>query len=179
MPGRGRFPAPALLLLLTACGGYRVRTDYDRQADFHAYRTFSFTPGQDPGPELLMRRVQRAVGTEMAARGFTAAPDADADLLIRYQPVMHVKRGPVFSFGVGVGSYGPGGGVGAGVSRSTGGRPDLVADIALDILDARSRSVLWHGIAENAVGPSLSPEEADAAAQKAVKDLLSGFPPGK
>jgi hypothetical protein len=174
-----RAAAPALLLLLTACGGYRVHTDYDRQADFHAYHSFSFVPGQDPGPELLLRRVQRAVEAEMAAKGFTGAPDQGADLLVRYQPVMHVKRGPVFSFGVGVGSYGPGGGVGAGVSRSTGGRPDLVADLALDILDARSRAVLWHGTAENAVGPSLSPEEADTAVQKAVRDLLSGFPPGK
>jgi hypothetical protein len=179
MAGGGRLLAPALLSLLAACGGYRVRTDHDRQADFGAYRTFSFVPGQDPGPELLMRRVQRAVEAEMAAKGFASAPDADADLLVRYQPVMHAKPGPVFSFGVGVGSFGPGGGVGAGVSRSTGGRPDLVADIALDILDARSHSVLWHGAAENAVGPSLSPEEADAAVQKAVKDLLSGFPPGK
>jgi len=173
-----RAAASALLLLFTACGGYRVRTDYDRRADFHAYRSFSFAPGQDPGPELLMRRVQRAVEAEMGSKGFTASPETDADLLIRYQPVMHVKRGPVFTFGVGVGSYGPGGGVGAGVSRSTGGRPDLVADIALDILDARSRAVLWHGTAENAVGPSLTPEEADTAAQKAVKDLLAGFPPG-
>lgn len=170
--------APALLLLLTACGGYRVHTDYDRQADFRAFHTFSFVPGQDPGPELLLRRVQRAVESEMAAKGFTGAADPGADLLVRYQPVMHVKRGPVFSFGVGVGSFGPSGGVGAGVSRSTGGRPDLVADLALDILDARSRAVLWHGTAENAVGPALSPEEADAAVQKAVKDLLSGFPPG-
>ena len=174
-----RAAAPALLVLLTACGGYRVRTDYDRQADFRAYRSFSFVPGQDPGPELLLRRVERAVEAEMGAKGFTGASDPDADLLVRYQPVMHVKRGPVFTFGVGVGSYGPGGGVGAGVSRSTGGRPDLVADIALDILDARSRAVLWHGTAENAVGPSLTPEEADAAVQKAVKDLLAGFPPGR
>jgi len=172
-----RAAVPVALLLLTACGGYRVRTDYDRQADFHAYRSFSFASAQDPGPELLLRRVQRAVEAEMGSKGFAAA--TDADLLVRYQPVMHVKRGPVFSFGVGVGSYGPGGGVGAGVSRSTGGRPDLVADIALDILDARSRAILWHGTAENAVGPSLSPEEADAAVQKAVKDLLAGFPPGK
>lgn len=179
MAGRGKLLAPALLSLLTACGGYRVHTDYDRQADFRAYHTFSFVPGQDPGPELLMRRVQHAVETEMAAKGVTIAPAADADLLVRYQPVMHAKPGPVFSFGVGVGSFGPGGGVGAGVSRSTGGRPDLVADIALDILDARSRSVLWRGTAENALGPSLSPEEADAAAQKAVKDLLLGFPPGR
>ena len=172
-----RAAASVALLLLTACGGYRVRTDFDRQADFHAYRSFSFVPGQDPGPELLLRRVQRAVEAEMGAKGFTGAADADADLLVRYQAVMHVKRGPVFSFGVGVGSFAPGGGVGAGVSRSTGGRPDLVADIALDILDGRSHAVLWHGTAENAVGPSLSPEEADAAVQKAVKDLLSGFPP--
>lgn len=170
---------PVALLLLTACGGYRVRTDHDRKADFHAYRSFSFAPAQDPGPELLLRRVQRAVEAEMGSRGFTGAADADADLLVRYQPLMHVKRGPVFSFGVGVGSYGPGGGVGAGVSRSTGGRPDLVADITLDILDGRSHAVLWRGTAENAVGPSLSPEEADAAVQRAVKDLLSGFPPDR
>ena len=173
-----RAAAPALLLLLTACGGYRVHTDYDRQADFQCLPLVQLRPGQDPGPELLLRRVQRAVEAEMAAKGFTGAPDQGADLLVRYQPVMHVKRGPVFSFGVGVGSYGPGGGV-AGMSRSTGGRPDLVADIALDIMDARSRAVLWHGTAENAVGPSLSPEEADAAVQKAVKDLLAGFPPGR
>lgn len=177
MPVHGRYLPPVLLLLLTACGGYRVRTDYDRQADFRAYHTYAFVPGDDPGPELLMRRVQRAVDAEMSAKRFTAAQDASADLLVRYRPIFHVKSGPVFSFGVGVGSFGPTGGVGAGVSRSTGGRPDLVADVALDIVDAHSRSILWHGTAENAVGPGLTPEEADAAAQKAVKDLLSGFPP--
>lgn len=176
---RGRRLAPTLLLFLVACGGYRVRTDHDRQADFRAYRTYAFSAEGDPGPELLLRRVQRAVDAEMAAKGLTPAPQASADVRVRYRPTFHVKRGPVFSFGVGMGSYGPGGGVGAGVSTSTGGRADLVADIGLDLVDSRSRSVVWHGEAENAVGPGLTPDEAEAAVQKAVKDLLAGFPPGR
>ena len=177
MTHRGALLAPVLLLALTACGGYRVKTDYDRQADFRAFHSFSFVPGSDPGPELLMRRVQRAVTAEMTAKGFSEAPDQGADLLVRYQPTFHVKRGPTFTFGVGVGNFGPSGGVGAGMSRSTGGRADLVANIGLDLVNARTNAVVWHGTVENAVGPDLTPEEADAATQKAVKDLLKDFSP--
>lgn len=173
--------APVLALLLAGCSGYHVRSDFDAKADFSAYHSYAFDLAKDGkgqpilGPELLERRVQRAVAAEMQARNLSVAEQPD--LIVLYHPELHVKRGPVFSFGIGVGSFGPGGGVGAGLSKSTGGRANLWADILLEVQDAKEHRALWSGSVENAVDPDLSPEEAEVAVQKAVKDLLAGFPP--
>ena len=67
--------------------GPAVTADYDRNADFNAYRTFAFFEqlGTDAAgyESLVTQTLKSAVRREMEARGYTYA-EADPDLRINF-----------------------------------------------------------------------------------------------
>jgi hypothetical protein len=78
-----------LALIATACGSYQpaVRSDYDRAADFGAYKTFGFPPaaGTDRGgyATLITSHFKEAVKREMNIRGYTFV-ESNPDLLVNF-----------------------------------------------------------------------------------------------
>ena len=79
----------ALATLLSACAstGPRVHSDYDKNVDFNAYRTFGFpaTTGTDRGgyATLVTGYFKEAVRREMTARGYEFAAESP-DLLVNF-----------------------------------------------------------------------------------------------
>ena len=53
---RRMFAAVALTLLVSACGGIKVNTDFDPSTDFTRYRTFAWMEGSGGGndPRALL-----------------------------------------------------------------------------------------------------------------------------
>ena len=47
--------------------------------------------------------------------------------------------------------------------------------MAIDLIDARRRQVVWHGAAEGRVTPAML-RDAGTAAEKAVAAIFEGFP---
>jgi len=47
--------------------------------------------------------------------------------------------------------------------------------LAIDLIDARRRQVVWHGAAEGRVSPAML-RDAGSAVEKAVAAVLEGFP---
>ena len=80
----------AILLVsfaLFSCSSIQVSYDFDRQADFTEYKTYSFSESiKDLGVGDLNRdRIVKAIETQMAAKGFTMAenPDVVLDIHIK------------------------------------------------------------------------------------------------
>src|SRR4028118_1454571 len=84
-----------ILLSIVFLGGctasnVAVRSDYDRQANFREYGTYTIVADKqkanDPilGSELNQKRFSQALHVEMKARGYTPVED-EADLLISFQ----------------------------------------------------------------------------------------------
>src|SRR5436189_66113 len=78
-----------LLSLLAAvalggCSTVDVTTDFDHQAAFGTYKTYSIAPGPDGGklPIYCQMALRQVVRSELAARGVTEAEGPNADLAI-------------------------------------------------------------------------------------------------
>lgn len=172
----------ATLALLSACTGYTVHRDYDLRTDFQAYKTYDWTQGKGEGKgrqgdSLLHNRVSFHVDQALAARGFRLEKKGDPDFLVAFTPVFrNHKVRTTTSLGVGVGfRVGPfrvGSRTAVGETRTY---PE--GSIILEILDYRSRQLVWEGRAEGALSGTESAEEADEKAGEAVKRLLEAFPP--
>jgi hypothetical protein len=209
--------AAAGIALGCASGG--VRTDYDREVAFAAFKSYAWIDSakvtrDDAASPFLERRVRRAVDRGLRARGFeidTVNPDFLVTAFVigpteerrwHYWPA--APCGPVVSLSIGFG-YPYGYGLrqprwpwrspfyhypwGYACSYRVGfgylwipvyQQPDdrLAGTLVIDMLDARSRDLIWRGSAEGAVlryaGEEVSQEELDDIAAS----ILREFPPG-
>ena len=79
--------AAAAIALAGCAVGPKITADYDRNADFNAYRTFAFFEqlGTDAAgyESLVTQTLKSAIRREMEARGYTYA-EADPDLRINF-----------------------------------------------------------------------------------------------
>lgn len=81
----------ASMLAVAGCAvGYDVKTDYDPQADFAAYRSFAVpprdkadTPNQFDN-SLVIKRIEGMVVRHLEARGLVRAEPGAADLMLRF-----------------------------------------------------------------------------------------------
>src|SRR5579864_7728950 len=62
-----------MLLAATASFAQQVKTDYDREADFSQYKTYSWEKVQTKDP-LMVDRIKEAVNSALAAKGLTQVP---------------------------------------------------------------------------------------------------------
>ncbi len=176
--------APALLLTLAACAPYAIKRDFDPQAPIASYRTYDWYKPKaekvgDGAPRMAGfndQRVRAAVDQELAAKGLKREPAADPDCLLDYFPVYQNRHYTTHTrVGFGTGGYGWGMRTAIGSSRR---HTYKEGTIVLQVVDFKTNKLVWEGVAEGALtGLAGNPEEAQAAIQRAVKDLLSEFPP--
>lgn len=176
-------------ITLAACAGTRVATDHDPGADFARLQTFAWleperTQVEDPVLDsgLLTRKVEHAVAQTLLDRGYARTDSAaDADFLVTYHTASRERlrdRGG-FSLGVGIGRgwhHGYRGSVFFGDHHYF---PRIESyqegTLIIDVLDARSRELIWRGWVRNTVDTRNYADEAIAAA---VQEILDRFPPG-
>lgn len=165
--------AAALTVSLTGCpGGASVQTDYDHQANFSQFHTFSFAHVATDNP-LNEGRVKAEVTKELTAKGFTAV-DSGGDLVLtavgstkNRQEYTTFYNGPSFGY-----YYGGFGGTGY---QTTTVQNYKVGTLVLDMYSGESKKLLWRSIAKRGVNDSSEARRADLNA--AIDQMLSNFPP--
>jgi hypothetical protein len=71
----------AMIMLMTGASvAQQVKTDYDRQANFNQYKTYSWSNVKTKNP-LLVDRIKNAVNSTMAAKGLKEV-DSGGDISI-------------------------------------------------------------------------------------------------
>eukprot|EP00388_Colpodella_angusta_P007224 GDKJ01020602.1.p4 GENE.GDKJ01020602.1~~GDKJ01020602.1.p4 ORF type:complete len:189 (+),score=8.53 GDKJ01020602.1:1991-2557(+) len=174
-----------ILLLFTigiavaGCSSLRTVSDYDKDVDFKAYKTFNF---YDKGMERLRlnnldkRRLMSAVEGEMIAKGFTKSnkPDMLVNLVVVTRERVNVYDGGFYGgFG-----WGWGGRWGWG-SPFWGGGPSYVdqyreGTIIIDLLDPAKKILFWHG---QGAGFNLDNfTKREERLQKGVSEILAQYP---
>ena len=160
---------------LTSCNVVSVTSDYDREANFAAYKTYSF---HQKGLEKLdindldKRRIVSAIEQNLAAKGFVRT-ETNPDLLVNIL-ASSTKEVDVNENWYGYGPYGYYGGYWGGyptVSEYTAGK------IIIDIVDDKRNILVWQGI-----GSGLNVSNLEAKADripKAIDEILAKFPPLK
>ena len=148
-----------LLLLAAATSS----VDYDKQADFSRYKTWSWHTGVTPAMNPVTdKRVREAIEKGLGARGLSRV-DSKASLLVAY----HASR--TTETGFGKARY-------PDPSFEKGTRPPFQkGSLVLDMLDADSGRVVWRGHATDAM--SYGPNEIAAQVASAIEKLLASFPP--
>lgn len=171
------------MLLLAACAtpGPVTTADYDRSADFSAYRTFAFFDplGTDTAgyKTLITQTLTSAVRREMEARGYTYA-EADPDLLINFNArlaqqtrVSQAPPMPPMYYGYRGGFYGGWGGYG----YDTHVDQYVEGTLNIDIVDARRKQLVWEGIAVGRITEKQL-DARQAAINAVVAEIFAKYP---
>lgn len=168
-------------LSLAACSSYDIRHDWEIGADFASYHTYDWIPqtpdstltGADAARQantLLDRRVRTAVDREMRAKGFVRN-DEHPDLLVVYHTGTKDKVDATdwgYSYS---GSYW------GWVGRDIDVYSYTEGTLLVDLVDARTRALVWRGSATGVVRPQRSPEERTRIINEVVQKMFREYPP--
>ena len=180
--------ALVLLVGVTSCRSFRVRSDWDEAVAFDGLRRYAWleppvVAGADPFADnsLLRNRVRAAIETNLTGRGFERVENpADADFLVTYGVLLDEKlkvNGGVTTYG-GYAGYGPWP-IGMGATYgSYGVRTYQDSTLIIDFLNPASQDLVWRGWASGI----LQTRDRDPGSRRfegGIKAVLDAYPPKK
>jgi hypothetical protein len=162
-------------LLGTTASAQEVTYDYDKATDFSRLKTYAWVDGRNLADELNHKRVMDAVDAQMAAKGYTKVEaGASPDVLVAYHAFFgRDLEVSTFSSGWGAYRFGP--------ARTGSARVEqiVVGTLAVDLVDAKTKTIVWRGIARKEVDVNASPEKREKNINRAVEKLFKKYPPKK
>lgn len=172
--------AIALVLAPALVFAQKVSYDYEKDANFSAFKTFALKDGTKVGQPLIDDRIVSAIETQLAAKGLTKS-DTNPDVYVVYHVAFDKQKDiSTYSsgYGGGYGAYGWGWGGGwAGGSTTTQVRDILVGTLVIDMADAKKNQLVWRGMGVKEVNTQAKPEKRDKSINEAVKKIFKNFPP--
>jgi hypothetical protein len=147
----------------------KVTTDYDKSANFTAYKSFSLynytsTPNVN---QLNAKRILNSVKSEMIKKGYTE-DNSNPDLRINTLSLLKDRK----SIDVSNNGYGfwPGGN-----GNATIGTSDYKdGSIVIHVVDVKTKMLLWEGIGNAEM--TEQPKNLDEAINAAVAKIMHEFP---
>ena len=174
------------ILFLTSCASVNVLSDYDRQTDFTAYKSYAFyKTGIDRAQisDLDKKRILRAIETEMDSLGFVKSEEPDLLVSIFTNERVEVDvYGPAWGYGWGWGwgwgwpgyynpyFWGPGY-YGNNVSTRTEG------SLYIDLIDAEKKELVWQGRGVGTLNNVKNIEKKEKRIREFVSQIMRQFPP--
>jgi len=164
------------------CSSLKVSYDYDKEADFTKYKSYSMLPWN---PELSKivndldkRRIQTALKLEMNARGLEYK-ESDGDVAVSFFIVIENKTS-VTAYNNYYGGYGGGyryGGWGWGMGYGTTSYQEhdyLVGTAIVDVFDDDTKSLVWQGIGSGTVNEN--PKDREERIERSIGKIMYNFP---
>lgn len=185
-------PMVLVLMLLAACGGIPVSTDYEPERDYSNLKTYAWKEPMrkiiiDPllDNDLMNDRIHREVDARLAALGYSkAAADEGADFFITFN-ISSAEKISVDSYYGYYGyhscwnCYGYRGYGGYGGGRDVRVRQYTLGALMLDVVDPASERLIWRGVGEKRIPKFKTPQERDLYIAEIVQAILDHFPPEK
>jgi hypothetical protein len=171
----GRFLAVVLALLLAACASTaNVKTDFDPQASFASYRTYSWITPPDGTDTLMPQSVVAGINARLQAAGWKLAAEGDVHVAAH---VTRVQGQTYNNFYSGIGHDLNWLGIGSGWPGYTMMSVDAYerGTLVVDMFDGRTKRAIWRGSATGVLPDDRS--RLNAAVESALDRLLAGFPP--
>lgn len=164
--------------ILTSCATVSVNTDYDKKANFAAYKTYAFSKSSIDKLEISdldKKRILYAIDNAMPAKGFTKSetPDVLISLFTKERERVDVYNNMGWGFGGGFGwGWGWGPGWGMGYTRTTT-TPE--GTLYIDLIDAKTKELVWQGIGTGYL--TTNSEKKDERIAEFVAKILEKYPP--
>ena len=167
---------------LSSCGpSLKVTSDYDQNANFSQYKTFSVVQMDQQNQsisQLNQNRIINAVKAEMTKKGFQES--ANPDLIINIVTILKDKQSVTANtnyYGYG-GAYRPyawGGGMASGYTTyDVQNYKD--GSLIIELVDAKQKQLVWEGIGNKEIDKPAS--DPDKAISEAVAAIMANYPPG-
>jgi hypothetical protein len=154
----------------------QVKTDYDRNADFSRYKTYSWENVQTRNP-LWVDRIKAAVNSALAAKGWTEVQSGgDVSIMALEMTKDHRTLNTYYDdFGGGWG-WRWGGGFGDGFGTSTTTEETYkVGTLVVDLFDTQTKKLIWRGSASDTLSDKSDKNIKNL--DKGVQKIFDHFPP--
>ncbi len=166
----------------------QVSSDYDKEADFTTYKTYSFGGWQDDSGKIIndidKKRLKESLQAEFSSRGMTYKA-LDADVIVTLFFVIDNKTsttaytnfngGIGMGYGYGRGYYRPAWGWGMGSSTTTYSEEDYqVGTFVIDIYDTNTKKLVWQGVSKKTINSNAN--KRAKTIPKGVKKLFKKYP---
>jgi hypothetical protein len=157
------------MLLAGGAAAQDVNYDYDRRANFAAYRTYAWAGGTNLADDLNHARIVAAVERQLAAKGLTPVDSTgNPDLRVVYRVGLHQDLEINGYDNRLIGPYG-------GPSWARLERVP-VGTLVIGMIDAKTRSLVWRGAASKDLDLGASPEKWEQSHNKAVGKMFKRYP---
>ena len=162
-------------LLGTITFAQSINYDFDKSANFAAFKTYTWVRGAAVPDALNNDRIVGAINAQLAGKRLTmVGRQENPDLLVAYHATFD-RDLQITGFATGWGGYRfPG-------NRSGVARTDeiVTGTLIVDMVDARTRTIVWRGTATKEVNMHAKPEQRDKNINRAAEKLFKNFPPAK
>jgi hypothetical protein len=156
-------------LLAGSATAQEISYDFDRSANFAAIKTYAWVTGHSVKDDLNHKRIVAAIDAQLAARGLSKVEQgASPDALVTYH-VGFARDLQVTGYGSTWGGY---------RSRPISARTEqiTVGTLAVDMMDAKTKSVIWRGAATRDMDVDASPEKREKNLNKAAEKMFEHYP---
>ena len=166
-----------LLCLGVAAFAQEVQFDYDRSANFSAFKTYQWVDYKRVavGDQLLDQDIKRAVDEQLAGKGLRRV-ESGGDLLVGYQAGISEEK-QFDAFGSGFGGWG---GPGRGNFGDIHGTTSTIeiGKLVIGLFDPASKQLVWRGSASKTLDLKKDPDKNYRNLEKAMAKLFKNYPPG-
>lgn len=164
-----------MLLFAGRLSAQDVKTDYDHNADFTQYKTYSWEHVQTKDP-LFIDRIKSAVNAALAAKGWTQVDSGGDVSIIAIQTTQEQQTLNTFYDGFG-GGWGwrrfGGGGFGEATTTTDTYR---VGTLVVDLYDTKTKQLLFRGTSSDTLSNNSNKNTENL--DKGVEKIFKKFPPG-
>lgn len=170
------------LVALSTVSAQQVKTDFDHQANFSQYKTYSWQEIK-PADSLWDARIKSAVNAQLAAKGWTQVDSGGDVAIVAIKTTQTQRTLQTLYDGMGGGMggwgwrrFGGGGFGGGGFGESTTTEDDYKeGTVIIDMYDAKTKQLIWRSSAEDTL--SNKEEKNEKNLEKGVAKMLKKFPP--
>ena len=160
--------------ILTSCSSVYVNTDYDKKANFAAYKTYAYNKSSIDKLEISdldKKRILYAIDAVMPTKQFSKSenPDILINIFTKERERVDVYNNMGWGYGFGWG-WGPNWGMGYSRTTTT---PE--GTLYIDIVDAKTKELVWQGIGTGYL--TTNTEKKDERIAEFVAKILEKYPP--
>jgi len=167
---RSILPSVMVLVFTAASLAQQVKTDYDHNANFSKYKTFSFEKIQTED-QLWVDRIKSAVGASLTARGLSQVDSGGDISVVAVGMTKTQQRLDTFYNGFG-GGWRWGGRFG---DATTTTETYQVGTLVVDLFDSNTKELLWRGSASGTVSSKSNNNIKNL--DKGVQKMFKNYPP--
>jgi hypothetical protein len=161
-----------LIAMVASAFAQQVKTDFDHQANFSQYKTYSWQEIKTKDP-LWDSRIKSAVDAQLTAKGWTQVASGGDVAIVAIATTQTQKTLQTFYDGMGGGWRWRGFG---GMGEATTTEEDYKeGTLLIDMYDAKTKQLIWRSSSEDTLSNNADKNEKNL--NKGVAKMFKKFPP--